>query len=84
MEEIFEEREEGRELDDVCFCMCSCGEFDDGEGEWELVEWMVEMELEVEGMGWVVDLGIWVMCLGVGYLVFKVFIKFLRSGGRRR
>lgn len=84
LEEIPEEREEGRESDDVCFCTCSCGESDDGEGEWESVEWTAEMESEAEGMGWAVDLGIWVMCLGVGYLVSKASTKSLRSGGRRR
>ncbi|XP_013599321.1 PREDICTED: uncharacterized protein LOC106307030 [Brassica oleracea var. oleracea] len=83
LEEIPEEREEGRESDDsVCFCTCSGGESE--EGEWESVEWTAEMESEAEGMGWAVDLGIWVMCLGVGYLVSKASTKTLRSGGRRR
>lgn len=88
LEEIPEEREEGRELDGgdgVCFCTCSGGESEDGEGEWEAVEWTGEMESEAEGMGWAVDLGIWVMCLGVGYLVSKAAsTKILRSGTRRR
>ncbi|CAA7037373.1 unnamed protein product [Microthlaspi erraticum] len=82
LEEIPEERGEGREMDDgVCFCTCSGGGSDDGEGEWESLEWTAEMESEAEGMGWAVDLGIWVMCLGVGYLVST---KTLRSGRRRR
>ncbi|KAG7546373.1 hypothetical protein ISN44_As12g017430 [Arabidopsis suecica] len=86
LEEIPEEREEGRESDGgVCFCTCSGGgESDDGEGEWEEVEWTAEMESETEGMGWAVDLGIWVMCLGVGYLVSKASTKTLTSGRRRR
>ncbi|KAL1222552.1 hypothetical protein V5N11_018922 [Cardamine amara subsp. amara] len=86
LEEIPEEREEGRETDGgVCFCTCSGGgESDDGEGEWEEVEWTAEMESEPEGMGWAVDLGIWVMCLGVGYLVSKASTKTLTSGRRRR
>jgi flavin-dependent dehydrogenase len=84
LEEIPEEREEGRDSDGgVCFCTCS-GESDDGEGEWEEVEWTAEMESETEGMGWAVDLGIWVMCLGVGYLVSKASTKTLTSGRRRR
>ncbi|KAJ4913034.1 Uncharacterized protein Rs2_07655 [Raphanus sativus] len=82
LEEIPEEREEGRELDEgVCLCTCDGG---DGEGEWESVEWTAEMESDAEGMGWAVDLGIWVMCLGVGYLVSKASTKTLRSGGSRR
>ncbi|CAL9226659.1 unnamed protein product [Arabidopsis halleri] len=76
LEEIPEEREEGRESD-------GGGESDDGEGEWEEVEWTAEMESETEGMGWAVDLGIWVMCLGVGYLVSKASTKTLTSGRRR-
>lgn len=86
LEEIPEEREEGRESDGgVCFCTCSGGgESDDGEGEWKEVEWTAEMESETEGMGWAVDLGIWVMCLGVGYLVSKASTKTLTSGRRRR
>lgn len=86
LEEIPEEREEGRESDGgVCFCTCSGGgESDDREGEWEEVEWTAEMESETEGMGWAVDLGIWVMCLGVGYLVSKASTKTLTSGRRRR
>ncbi|CAH8382865.1 unnamed protein product [Eruca vesicaria subsp. sativa] len=85
LEEIPEEREEGREREDsVCFCTCGGGESEDGEGEWESVEWTAEMESEAEGMGWAVDVGIWVMCLGVGYLVSKASAKSLRSGGGRR
>ncbi|KFK28975.1 hypothetical protein AALP_AA7G072400 [Arabis alpina] len=83
LEEIPEEREEGVESDGG-FCTCSGGESDDG-GEWETVEWTAEMEAETEGMGWAVDLGIWVMCLGVGYLVSKAAsTKALRSARRRR
>ncbi|CAL1373684.1 unnamed protein product [Linum trigynum] len=37
-----------------------------------------EEELDLEGVGWAVDVGLWVMCLGVGYLVSKASTKRLR------
>lgn len=36
------------------------------------------MEMDLEGMRWAVDVGIWVMCLGVGYLVSKASARSLR------
>ncbi|XP_050377513.1 uncharacterized protein LOC126794779 [Argentina anserina] len=66
---------------------CICGEMDGGDwvevGDVDEEEEAVEEELEmdVEGVRWAVDVGLWVMCLGVGYLVSKASSKSLR---RRR
>ncbi|KAL3834902.1 hypothetical protein ACJIZ3_009638 [Penstemon smallii] len=66
LEEIPEVREEGELGSDVC-CCCECGGWeegmDGGDGEMEMVE--------VEGVRWAVDVGIWVVCIGVGYLVSR-------------
>ncbi|KAL7111095.1 hypothetical protein ACP275_05G066400 [Erythranthe tilingii] len=65
LEEIPEERE--AEIgSDVCWC-CDCGggveeEMDGGDGG---------VEVEVEAVRWALDVGIWVVCIGVGYLVTK-------------
>lgn len=68
LEEIPEEREEGEYGSDVCRCCeCSGEEGTDG-GDYEME---VEMEVEMEGVRWAVDVGIWVVCLGVGYLVSR-------------
>ncbi|XP_038874855.1 uncharacterized protein LOC120067355 [Benincasa hispida] len=73
-----EEIPEGREVDggDCEGCGCCCGGDgdlsendggdDDGEDGGEK-----EVEMEVEGVRWAVDLGIWAVCLGVGYLVSR-------------
>ncbi|XP_050226799.1 uncharacterized protein LOC126676610 [Mercurialis annua] len=37
-----------------------------------------DMMMDSEGVTWAVDLGIWVMCLGVGYLVSKASAKSFR------
>lgn len=74
-----EEIPEGREVEGECEgCGCCCG--DDGDS-WEDDGGddddedgggkEVEMEMEVEGVRWAVDLGIWAVCLGVGYLVSR-------------
>lgn len=61
MEEIPEEREEGQEEESgVCGC-CECGGGDDGVAE----------HVAEASAGWAVDVGIWVVCIGVGYLVTK-------------
>lgn len=62
MEEIPEVESEGES--DGYYCCCNCGEAAAEEEE-------EEVEREVEGVNWAVDVGIWVMCLGVGYLVSK-------------
>lgn len=68
-------------------CCCTCGEIDGGDlrldgdvGE-EEKEVEEELQMDVEGVRWAVDVGIWVMCFGVGYLVSKASSKTLR---RRR
>ncbi|KAJ0971088.1 hypothetical protein J5N97_019047 [Dioscorea zingiberensis] len=76
--------EEIPEETDGCDCCCCGGEDDEG---WEMVESdgedLKEMDgvdcgVEVEGVRWAVDVGIWVMCLGVGFLVSRA------SSGLRR
>lgn len=66
LEEIPEERE-------IDFDGCDCGETgmeSDGEDSEEEKDRTVQMEeqLNMEGVRWAVDLGFWVMCLGVGIL----------------
>ncbi|KAL2547586.1 hypothetical protein Fot_09116 [Forsythia ovata] len=67
LEEIPEEREREFELESDCCCCCS--DCDGGGGE---------MEVEMETVGWALDVGIWVMCIGVGYLVSVASSKSLR------
>ncbi|XP_077247518.1 NADP-specific glutamate dehydrogenase [Tasmannia lanceolata] len=67
LEEIPEERE-------IVLDGCDCGEWEvgsDGEDSDE------EEVVEIEGMRWAVDLGIWVMCLGVGILVSRASSRSL-------
>lgn len=73
LEEIPEVREEG-ECCDVCRCSECSGEDDDDDGEVEGVE--------MEGVRWAVDVGIWVACIGVGYLVSRASSsrRFRKSG----
>jgi hypothetical protein len=73
LEEIPEEREEGIESDDCC---CRCGEGESGSDGGDLQD-----EMDMEGVRWAVDLGIWVMCLGVGFLVSKASLR--RMKGRK-
>ncbi|XP_022958516.1 uncharacterized protein LOC111459724 [Cucurbita moschata] len=83
MEEIPERREVDGDCDgcggccevdgdsSVGDCGCSGGDDDDGGGE-----------TEVEGAWWGMDLGIWAVCLGVGFLVSKAaHSKTLRRKG---
>ncbi|KAI3469129.1 hypothetical protein Pfo_025792 [Paulownia fortunei] len=64
LEEIPEEREEGEFGSEMCRC-CDCG------GEKGIDGRDYEMEVEMEGVRWALDVGIWVVCLGVGYLVSR-------------
>ncbi|KAI3912412.1 hypothetical protein MKW92_015999 [Papaver armeniacum] len=82
LEEIPEDREEGEEKENESdgSCCCCCGgdemigsDSDDGDRS-------EKSETDDEGT-WAVDVGIWVMCLGVGYLVSKASSRTLR---RRR
>ncbi|KAM7491527.1 hypothetical protein LguiA_034448 [Lonicera macranthoides] len=68
MEEIPEVESEGES--DGYSCCCNCGEVEMDGGDCE-----EEVDREVEGVKWAVDVGIWVMCLGVGYLVSKASTK---------
>ncbi|XP_071695794.1 uncharacterized protein [Rutidosis leptorrhynchoides] len=72
LEEIVEEISEGDECGG-CYCDCVCG----GGGDVEVDQ---DCGDDVEGVRWAVDVGIWVMCLGVGvgYLVSKASSKSLR------
>lgn len=76
LEEIPEVREADPEIEsDGCIC-CHCG-FEIGDE----CEGDLEKDVDVEGVRWAVDVGIWVVCLGVGFLVSKASVKSLR---RRR
>lgn len=83
LEEIPEE-EEG------CHCLC-CEEEEEEESGWNIVGdlkdcWSggklmdneEDVELGLEGVRWAVDVGIWVMCLGVGLLVSRSSYRSLR------
>ncbi|KAM0935132.1 hypothetical protein DsansV1_C29g0208551 [Dioscorea sansibarensis] len=68
-------------------CDCCWGGGDDDEGR-EMVgsdgEDLKEMdredcEMEIEGVRWAVDVGIWVMCLGVGFLVSRASFGFRKK-----
>ena len=81
LEEIPEEREVETESDG---CNCFCEEDEEKDCESDCGDCEVnskEMEMDIEGFGWAVDLGIWVMCLGAGYLLSRASSKSLR---RRR
>lgn len=81
LEEIPEEREVEDDESDGCDCSCG-GETEIGFDGVDLLEDsdgdLVEMDVDMEGVRWAVDLGIWVMCLGVGFLVSKASAKTLR------
>ena len=66
-EEIEEEEKEETESDGCC----CCGE-DGGVSEEDCTV------SEIEGARWAVDMGIWVMCFGLGFLVSKASVKSLR------
>ncbi|XP_022156228.1 uncharacterized protein LOC111023163 [Momordica charantia] len=68
LEEIPEEREGEVEEADSDGCGDSSEEDDDGCGGDGREN---EVEMEVEGVRWAVNLGIWAVCLGVGLLVSK-------------
>ncbi|KAL6579217.1 hypothetical protein OROMI_009433 [Orobanche minor] len=71
LEEIPEERE-GEFGSDACWCR-DCG------GEEQMVSEYCDMdEGEMEGVRWALDLGIWVVCFGVSYLVHRASSMKLR------
>ncbi|PIN07233.1 hypothetical protein CDL12_20201 [Handroanthus impetiginosus] len=67
LEEIPEETEDGEYGSDVCRC-CECS----GEEEMDGGDREVEVEMEMAGVRWAVDVGIWVMCIGVGTVGYLV------------
>lgn len=72
LEDIPEERE-----CDVCSCCCDeIVDRSDG-GDDDDVDDMMKMEME--GVKWAVDVGIWVVCLGVGFLVSRASARKLRQ-----
>ncbi|KAK2981916.1 hypothetical protein RJ640_019136 [Escallonia rubra] len=75
LEEIPEEVEAEAEVESDGWCCC-CGEegMDGGDGKEGEEE---EMGTDMEGVSLAVDVGIWVMCLGVGYLVSRGSFKTL-------
>ncbi|KAM7251693.1 hypothetical protein ACFE04_023576 [Oxalis oulophora] len=76
LEEIPEERDFDDSDESDGGCCCTCDEEDDVDRSKPLD--CEELEMEVEGVKWAVDMGFWVMCLGVGYLVSKATVKNLR------
>ncbi|KAJ4846334.1 hypothetical protein Tsubulata_005928 [Turnera subulata] len=79
LEVILEEREEegggGEEgSSDGGACCCCCEGGGSGGGELELVGGGPDLD----GVSWAIDVGVWVMCLGVGYMVSKASAKSLR------
>ena len=77
LEEIPEEREEQEEESESDGCCRCCGEEESGSDGGDLRE-DYTVEMDVEGVRWAVDMGIWVMCFGLGFLVSKASVKSLR------
>lgn len=77
LEEIPEEREEQEEESESDSCCCCCAEEESGSDGGDLEE-DCALEMDVEGVRWAVDMGIWVMCFGLGFLVSKASVKSLR------
>ncbi|XP_009779218.1 uncharacterized protein [Nicotiana sylvestris] len=78
LEEIPEQREVENELEGST-CRCSECEGEKNSDGGETAE-AAEQEAETERVGWALDVGLWVMCLGVGvgYLVSRASSKRLR------
>uniref|UniRef100_A0A2N9FZH6 Uncharacterized protein n=1 Tax=Fagus sylvatica TaxID=28930 RepID=A0A2N9FZH6_FAGSY len=75
LEEIPEEIEEEKEETESDGCCC-CGEVESGSDGGDLEEDCTVTE--IEGERWAVDMGIWVMCFGLGFLVSKASVKSLK------
>ncbi|CAI0441825.1 unnamed protein product [Linum tenue] len=80
-----EDDDDDDESDGPCCCDCDGTDGGSSGGEWEEVSGPgspgsegTDEEMDLEGVGWAVDVGLWVMCLGVGYLVSKASTKRLR------
>ncbi|XP_052210358.1 uncharacterized protein LOC127813437 [Diospyros lotus] len=70
LEDIPEQREVECESDEWGGCSCSGDEVEKEVAHGDCVE--------MEGVGWAVDVGIWVMCLGIGFLVSRASSGSLR------
>ncbi|XP_021713551.1 uncharacterized protein LOC110681729 [Chenopodium quinoa] len=81
LDEIPEEREcdvvEEEGSGEMWCCCCGEGESESDGGDDE-VEFDRMVEEEMERVRWAVDVGIWVVCLGVGFLVSKASTRNLR------
>ncbi|KAF5729782.1 hypothetical protein HS088_TW20G00146 [Tripterygium wilfordii] len=75
---FLEDIPEGREIDDESDGQCCCCSFGDGKTDGGDSKEKVDLDLDMEGVRWAVDVGIWVVSLGVGYLVSKASAKSLR------
>lgn len=74
LEEIPEESSEAEGVGyDTCCCRdpCSCCSIGSDGREAEESEVWWDEEVNMEGVKWAVDVGIWVFCLGVGFLVSR-------------
>ncbi|KAB2069805.1 hypothetical protein ES319_A08G116100v1 [Gossypium barbadense] len=70
---------EESEVSDECSCSCVESDGDDIEGRCDGdCEGIQDMCTAGEGVSWAFDVGIWVMCLGVGYLFSRASAKSLR------
>lgn len=75
LEDIPEEGEVAEDESDVSDgCCYACGEVESGSDGEDLAE----LDMELEAVRWAVDVGIWVVCLGIGFLVSKASAKSLR------
>ncbi|KAJ6943778.1 hypothetical protein NC652_009276 [Populus alba x Populus x berolinensis] len=67
------------ESDGGCCCGCDGRGFSYGGDLEEGCERdCAEVEMEVEVVRWAIDVGVWVMCLGVGYMISRASAKSLR------
>ncbi|CAO2831245.1 unnamed protein product [Amaranthus hypochondriacus] len=82
LEDILEEREcdvdDDVEREGEC---CCCGEVETGSNGGDdfddIDDQTMEIDMDMEGVRWAVDVGIWVVSLGVGFLVCKASTRNL-------
>ncbi|XP_065858982.1 uncharacterized protein [Euphorbia lathyris] len=77
-EENEEAAEEEEEEEDCCGCEYGNIGSDGGDSGEVCGPGCDMMDMDMEGVRWAVDLGVWVMCFGVGYLVSKASARSLR------
>ncbi|KAB5564668.1 hypothetical protein DKX38_004722 [Salix brachista] len=66
------------ESDGKCDCDCDGRGLYGGDLEEGCGPDCAEVEMELEGIRWAIDVGVWVMCLGVGYMASRASVKSLR------